>query len=196
MDKLSLTRKDATKADLLRMNRLAAAIYMTSQGIPFIHAGEEFLREKLDQNGNRVENSYNAPDFVNKIRWDVMEEDDCVEMIEYYRGLIAFRKAHGALRLTTAEEVAANVTYKWITNEVIMFEIDGKESVETEDAEKILVIFNATAKNREIDLEAAGVAEGSWNVCIDDQSAGVETLRVISESVIEIAPISALVLVK
>lgn len=196
MDKLMITKPDASKADLIRMNKLAAAIYMTSQGIPFIHAGEEFLREKLDQNGKRIENSYNSPDFVNKIRWNVLEQSENAAVVDYYRGLIAFRKAHPALRLETAEEVAANVEYKWITNEVVLFNIKGKDSINAETADAITVIFNATTKAKTVDLAAAGVAEGPWKVCVDDCAAGVETIRVITEDAVEVAPISALILVK
>lgn len=196
MDKLSITRKDASRSDLIRMNNLAAAIYMTAQGIPFIHAGEEFLREKLDRNGNRIENSYNASDYVNEIRWNVLEDEENAAVSQYYRGLIAFRKAHPALRLTTAEDVAANVTYKWITNEVVLFDIKGKGSVIDETCNGIVVIFNATTEPYTIDLAAAEIQSGPWNVCIDDQTAGTDTLRIVTEDRVEIAPVSALVLVK
>lgn len=194
MDKLTITKPKASKADLICMNKLAAAIYMTSQGIPFIHAGEEFLREKLDPNGKRIENSYNSSDFVNKIRWSVLEQEENAAVVDYYRGLIAFRKAHPALRLTTAEEVAANVEYKWITNEVVMFTIQGSGSVAEEKADLITVIFNATTKKQAVDLSTVGTKDVPWKVCIDDRNAGVETLRVLTDNIVEVAPISALVL--
>ena len=43
-DRLTVSCPDAGTEDWIRMNNLAAAIYMTSQGVPFIHAGEEMLR--------------------------------------------------------------------------------------------------------------------------------------------------------
>ena len=52
------------------MNKLIAGIILTSQGISFIHAGEEMARTKVDKNGNLVENSFESPDEVNKICWD------------------------------------------------------------------------------------------------------------------------------
>jgi pullulanase len=151
-------------------------------GIPFIHAGEEFLREKLDESGKRIENSYNSSDFVNKIRWTELAKADVADNIDYYRGLIAFRKAHAALRLSTAEEVAKNVTYKWITNEVVLFEV----------GEDIRVIFNATEKAFVVPVES----DVNWNVCVNDQAAGVKPLAVIKDGKAEVAPISAMVLVK
>jgi pullulanase len=195
-DKLSISRKDASRADLIRMNKLAAAIYMTAQGIPFIHAGEEFLREKLNQNHVRVENSYNAPDFVNKIRWDVLDDIEHSDVVDYYRGLVAFRKAHPALRLASADEVTDLVTYKWITNEVVLFEINGKPVIDGETAACIYVIFNATQKTQTIDLSRAEINFDALNVYIDDVSAGTKPLRTITQPKLEIAPISALVMTK
>ena len=195
MDKLYCTKPKATREQLVRMNNLAAAIYMTSQGIPFIHAGEEFLREKQDENGKRIENSYNASDYVNKIRWSGLEETEKASVVEYYRGLIRFRKAHAALRLATAEAVKANVTYKWISNELVMFAIKGKDSVPQEVSDGILVIFNANSTEKIIDLKAAGLA-GIWDVCINDKTAGTDVLETIRNNSVTVAPVSAMVLVK
>ena len=193
-DKLSITRGDATVADRTRMNRLAAAIYMTAQGIPFIHAGEEFLREKLDENGKRIENSYNSSDFVNKIRWELLEDADHAAVTEYYRGLIRFRKAHAALRLSDAKAVAENVTYKWITNELVLFDIRGSESITDEISKRILVIFNATTEAKEIDLTAHDIDAAEWSVYVNDRFAGTEVLDTVTDGKVTVPPISALVL--
>jgi pullulanase len=178
------------------MNNLAAAIYMTAQGIPFIHAGEEFLREKLDENNNRVENSYNSPDYVNQIRWNMLDHDEYRDVIDYYRGLIAFRKAHPAMRLETADAVAENVTYHWITNEVVLFSINGKSAVADEPAEQIIVVFNATNEAKTIDLSIVQTNKEPWNVCIDGEKSGTAVIKMVSENIVEVAPISAMVLVK
>ena len=100
------------------MNNLAAAIYLTAQGIPLIHAGEEILREKKykDEDGNiKIDhNSYKSPDSVNSIKWYNLDKEEYRQTRDYYKGLIAFRKNHAALRLTTAEAVAQNVKYsRW-----------------------------------------------------------------------------------
>ena len=196
VDKLTITRSEASSDELIRMNLLAAAIYMTAQGIPFIHAGEEFLRSKLDETGKRIENSYNSPDFVNKIRWELLEQSDNAAVTEYYRGLIRFRKAHAALRLSTAAEVAKNVTYKWITNELILFEIKGRDNVPDETAESIIVIFNATTEAKQIDFAKHDIDLGDWAVYINDHSAGTEVLETVSDGKITVAPVSTLVLAK
>ena len=196
MDKLFITRSDVTSEERIRMNNLAAAIYMTSQGIPFIHAGEEFLREKLDECGKRIENSYNSSDFVNEIRWNLLEKPEIAANVEYYRGLIQFRKAHAALRLSTAQEVAANVSYKWITNEVVLFDIKGKASVAGEEADGIVVIFNATTNSCIIDLNAAGIAQGTWEIHVNANAAGTEALAEVTNAEVTVEPVSALILVK
>ena len=197
MDKLVKTRTDASKADLTKMNNLAAAIYMMSEGIPFIHAGEEFLRQKLDENGNSVENSYKSPDSVNSIDWNKLEENQNVS--EYYQGLIEFRKNHAALRLTKASDVAANVQYNWIANEVVQFVINGQKhingnegngTVADEVSDGIVVIFNATTSSKNVNLP-----NGEWKVCIDNDNAGAEGIRTVSGSV-NVAGISAMVLVQ
>lgn len=194
MDKLRITRPDAPQAELIRMNKLAAAVYMLSQGIPFIHAGEEFLRIKEDENGKIVENSFDSSDYVNRLRWYQLEDPIYAEVLEYYKGLIQFRKNHAALRLTTAEEVTSNVRYQKVTDGVVLFEINGNVSGETSNG--IVIIFNASAKNQKISLSDAGVAAGEWNICINGQQAGTEILETVAEDMVMAAPISAMALVR
>ena len=196
MDKMITSNPKANREQLVRMNKLAAAIYMTAQGIPFIHAGEEWLREKLDENGKRVENSYNASDFVNKIRWDVLEKKDVAQSVEYYKGLIELRKAHAALRMTEKKKVFANVDYRWITNEVLLFNIKGKAAVPGEVSDGIVVIFNATKSAKTVDLYAAGVARGQWEVRVNGEKAGLKLLDTVFDGKVQVAPISAMVLTK
>ena len=180
----------------VRMNRLAAAIYMTAQGIPFIHAGEEFLREKIDEDGRRVENSYNAPDWVNGIHWNWLDEPDRRATSDYYAGLVAFRKAHAALRLITKDDVNNAICYRWITNELVLFDIKGKDTVPGEVSDNMIVIFNAKPCQMELDLYAHDVIPGDWQICIDGEKAGTKPLSVVKDGKVTLAPISAMVLVK
>ena len=95
-DKLNVSREDATEEERIRMNNLAAAIYMTSEGIPLIHAGEEILRTKVDENGNIIHNSYNSSDYVNSIKWSDLDKEEYRAVRDYYKGLIEFRKCSTA----------------------------------------------------------------------------------------------------
>ena len=197
-DKLNVSREDATEEERIRMNNLAAAIYMTSEGIPLIHAGEEILRTKVDENGNIIHNSYNSSDYVNSIKWSDLDKEEYRAVRDYYKGLIEFRKYHAALRLTSAADVKNNINSFTVADNTVMFVIKGRESIKEEVSDGIIVIFNADPAEREIDLnkEEYGVAEGTWNICINDKKAGTATIGSVNNGKVKVAPISALVLVK
>ena len=74
MDRIAKSTPSVSREDRIRMNNLAAAIYMTAEGIPFMQAGEEMLRTKIDSTGNFIENSYNSSDAVNSLKWDTLDE--------------------------------------------------------------------------------------------------------------------------
>ncbi len=189
LDRIALAAPDASRADMIRMNDLAAAIYLTSEGIPFMQAGEEMLRTKQNDDGTFNDNSYSAPDSVNSLKWSTLEEEEYDRVFDYYKGLIAFRKAHGALRLTNAEDVLANVTaVEGLPENVVAMQIKGHANGET--SEGLFVIFNASAEARQIDLP-----EGSWDVYVDGESAGTEALYTLAGTA-TVEPISAMVLVK
>lgn len=189
LDRITNVTPDASREDHIRMNNLAAVIYMTAQGIPFLQAGEEMLRTKVDASGNFVENSYNAPDSVNSIKWNTLENETYRKVYEYYKGLIAFRKAHAALRLTNARDVNANITsLDGLDENVLAFHINGRINGEKSDG--IFVIFNPNPARTTVALP-----EGAWNVCINADTAGTKALSTVSGSV-SVEPISALVLVK
>ena len=186
-DRIVNSTPDASREDQIKMNNLAAAIYMTSQGIPFVHAGEEMLRSKPKASGGFDENSYASPDSVNKLKWDDLSNKEYQDVYAYYQGLIAFRKEHAALRMTTAQDVKQNITtLTGLDDNVMAFQING--GVNGEVADNLFVIFNSNETETEITLP-----EGKWNVYIDDEQAGTEVLRTVKGTV-KVAPISALVL--
>ena len=188
-DKLILAMGEpALDGDVIRRNLLAAASCLLSQGVAFVHAGEELLRQKLQKDGKRCENSYNAPDYVNQIRWSDLEKAEVAQVRDYYRGLIAFRKAHKALRLDTARQVADCVRYQWVTNEVLFFRIDGEKAGDT--AKEILILLNGSDKTHRVQLPA-----GVWNICIDSHTAGTDVLG-IAENYVNLQGVSAMVLIR
>ena len=185
MDKLTLFTPEAPMEEKIRRNNFAAAIYFLSQGIPFLHAGEEMLRSKENENGQLIENSYNSSDYVNTIRWNSLEKEECQKTFAYYKGLIAFRKAHAALRYMTAEQVEKNVCLL----ENMPKGIIGIKAVEKEN--ELLIFLNPYKRAAKAELPA-----GVWEAYISDDKAGVESLYQVSGKKARIAPISALVLVK
>lgn len=191
MDRLATSRPDASQEDLIKMNNLAAAVVMTSEGIPFMQAGEEMLRSKVKEDGTFDENSYASSDAVNSIKWDCLDDESYMQVYNYYKGLIAFRKAHGALRLTTADEVKAYITpIKGLDDNVVAMDIMAEE-IETEVADEIFVIFNANDAETTVELP-----EGEWQVCVEGETAGTEVIRTITEGTATVAPVSAMVLVR
>lgn len=95
-DKLAISNPDNTVEERMAMNRLGAAILMISQGTPFMQAGEEMLRTKGGD-----ENSYKSSDDVNNINWEALTPDSNeYKIMQYYKGLIAMRKAYDIFRGT------------------------------------------------------------------------------------------------
>ena len=188
-DRITMSTADDTVEDRIRMNNLAAAIYMTSQGVPFMQAGEEILRSKPLADGTFDHNSYNSPDSVNSIKWNDLNDAAYMDVYNYYKGLIAFRKAHPALRMTTAADVSANITaVDGLAGKTTAFQIAGGANGDT--AEGIFVIFNPAKEAVEVALP-----KGNWNVYIDGEDAGTTALRSV-EGNVSVAPISAMVLVR
>ncbi len=177
-DKLALSNADDSREDRIRMNKLGAAIVITSQGVPFIQAGEEILRSKPNSKSQTGfdENSYKSSDEVNSIKWN--EKTQNIAVYEYYKGLISFRKANSKLRLRTADE---------IRKELKFMDVNSKNVVEYKLGDMI-VIFNA---NRE--SFKAVLPDGSWNIYVDDKKAGTEIQGTVQDFVM-VPEISAMIL--
>ena len=177
-DKLLLTTPDATEAERIRMNKMAAALVLTSQGISFLHAGEEFLRAKKG-----VENSYNKPDAINAVDWRRKARHQNV--VAYYRGLIALRKATPEFRLASAADIRAKLAFLPVQQPlVVAFLIAGKD-------QDVLVIHNA---NRQAIQQA--IPEGRWRVVVNESAAGTRTLRRVRGGLLDVAAISSMVLMR
>lgn len=187
-DKLSVSCPEASEEKKKAMNRLCAAIVFTSQGVPFIQAGEEFLRSKpLPEKKGFAENSYNMPDAVNSIKWDNIHEYP--DMIAYYKGLMALRKAHPVFRMQSEAEMTQNLCFLSDTPEnVVAYLLKGKGADDT--PENILVIFNGNDEEILYNLP-----EGKWKILVDDKTAGADGKKIISEKA-DVEPLSALVLEK
>lgn len=136
-DKLQLTHPDADEATRLKMHRLAHSIVLTSQGIPFIHAGAELARTK-----SGVENSFEHPDSINRLDWD--RKTQYAAHHAYFQALIALRKAHPAFRLHSAKAIAENVHFLPDTpSGIVAFWIDG--AAVGDSWSRIWVVYNATS---------------------------------------------------
>jgi pullulanase len=137
-DKLKMTLPKAHDKELRKMVKLAGALILTSQGVPFLKVGVEFCRTKGGD-----ENSYKSPDSINQIDWDRKEE--YFDVFEYYKKLIKLRKNHPAFRMPTTELIQKNLNFcTQYQLGVVAYCIDGKAVGDT--WEKIFMIFNGNKK--------------------------------------------------
>ena len=189
IDRISLAAAKHSFEEKVRMNNLAAAFYMMAQGVPFLHAGEEMLRSKPDGKGGVVENSYASSDAINSIKWELLDQKIYRDTFEYYKGLIAFRKAHPVLRLTAAYDILSHVVPVPCENpRMCAFQLTGNMAGEPSD--ELFMVFNSSETAQTVELP-----KGTWQICIDDKTAGTDAIGIIEGSV-SVAPISATVLVK
>ena len=94
----------ATSEQLVRLDKLAQTVVLTSQGIPFIYAGEEVMRDKQG-----IDNSYKSPDAINAIDWRRKTTNG--DIFTYYKRLIDLRKSHPAFRMGNAEMVRKHLEF-------------------------------------------------------------------------------------
>ena len=160
-DKIAMTSGHAPRELKLRINRMCAGIVMTSRGIPFFQSGEELLRSKPNGSGGFVENSYNSPDEINNIDWDALVPgSDTEAMRDYYKGLIAFRKAHPVLRLSGRAEIEEATDFRSdVRYDIIAYTLRSAD-------EELYIVYDP--------LEPADVPlpEGKWSLRIDGERAG------------------------
>ena len=180
-DKINLAKDDEdSEEDLIKMNNLAASIVLLSQGISFLHSGEEFLRTKKDLNGNLIENSYNSLDVVNKIYWNRKEKYK--DVFEYYKGLIALRKKYKEFRMDNSNDIKQRINFlKDLPSNVVGFSID----------DNIVVIYNPTKEYVNVNL-----FDNKWSLVVDGNKAGVEEIESIDKDEVKVAPISSYVLIR
>ena len=103
-DKLVMSSPEASEEELQRMVMMAGALVMTSQGIPFLHAGVEMARTKLGDH-----NSYKSPDRINQIDWN--RKHTFSEVYKYYQSLIRLRKKHPAFRMYNSKQIREHLIF-------------------------------------------------------------------------------------
>jgi pullulanase len=168
-DKLFYTNGADSLETRIRMDKTAAAFVFLSQGIPFIQAGQEFLRSKPLPGGNSFDhNSYNSPDIVNSIKWN--RRSEYRDVVEYYKGLIAFRRAHNAFRFGSGAEVAEHLVFlDNLPGGVVGFRLTGDDKLE-----EIIVFYNP--HQNPVNM----FAFEELSVYIDGTNAGTLPLRNVS----------------
>jgi pullulanase len=179
VDKLTESKPiDATPAELIRFNKLAQTVVFTSQGVPFIYAGEELYRTKKG-----IHNTYQSPDSINRINWDFKTTNK--DIFEYYKGLIALRKGHAAFRIPTQEMLKLNLKFlNFLVPNVVGFTLTNH--INGEVWKDVLVLYNGNRKAVSVSIPA-----GEWNVVCHDGMIKPDGISVVSDTTFSIAPSSA-----
>lgn len=186
-DEISMSNGDDSLELRLKQNLMSASIVYTSQGIPFILAGEEFLRSKpLDDGSGFDHNSYASPDSVNSMKWDTLGEEANQTAYNYYKGMIEFRKAHASLSLMDEAKSFYTFTSN-LPDGVIAYELAATDG-EVSDA--LFVVHNASAEAVTVNLPA-----GDWTICVQGDKAGTVSLGTATGT-ITVDSVTTTVLVK
>ena len=166
-DKLLFSTKKASATTIGKLHRFAGSIPILAQGLPFIHAGQEFQRSKRGDS-----NSYQSGDDVNSLKWNLISTNATTR--NYYKGLIELRKAHPAFRISDAATVKSAVKFLKTSDQVIAYSINGKSVGDSWAS--IVVIHNAGTKSAKITLPSSG----AWKAVVEGDKAGIKTLGSVS----------------
>nr|WP_206773486.1 type I pullulanase [Bacillus cereus group sp. N14] len=178
-DKLELTNPGDSEEVRKQMHKLSSSILLTSQGIPFLHAGQEFMRTKYGDH-----NSYKSPDSINQIDW--LRRAAFNNEVDYMKGLIELRKKYSAFRMTSAEQIKKQVSFIDTPKNVVAYSIKGNGNKN----EYFMVTHNANRETVDITLPS----KGPWKVLVDGKQAGSKTLYVVHDNKIKVPALSSLVL--
>lgn len=186
-DKLRKSMAGESEENMISAAKLAQTIVFTSQGTPFMFAGEEIFRDKKG-----VHNSYKSPDSINAIDWN--QKSRYRDLFDYYKGLTALRKAHPAFRMTSAEDIAKNLVFDKIdsskTPNLISYSL--KNNANGDSWKEIKLVFNGASE-----AQTVSVPKGNWMiVAADGKISPSGDLGVTRGGKMTIAPYSALILAR
>ncbi len=176
-DKLELTNPGDSEEVRKQMHKLSSSILLTSQGIPFLHAGQEFMRTKYGDH-----NSYKSPDSINQMDW--LRRATFNNEVDYMKGLIELRKKYPAFRMTSAEQIKTHVSFIDAPKNTVTYTIEGNKH------EYFTVAHNANREAVEITLPS----KGPWKVLVDGKQAGSKPLYVVHDNKIKVPALSSIVL--
>ena len=166
-DRIKATTPDATESERIALHKLAETFVFTSQGVPFIFAGDELMRDKKG-----VHNSYNSPDSVNTIEWK--NKAVYKDVFNYIQQLIALRKAHPAFRMGDADMVRKHMEFLPVEgSNLIAFIL--KDHANNDEWKNIVVAFNSRKEAAEL-----SVPQGTYTIVCKDGKinlAGMGTMN-------------------
>ena len=160
-----MTRSQADRqAELVRLDLLAQTAVFTSQGVPFMLAGEEMLRDKKG-----VHNSFASPDSINEFNWDNLKQYP--QVFDYYSNLIKLRRNHPAFRLGTAEAVREHLEFIATDDCLVAFRLKNLEGIDS--WKDIIVVLNANKEAKTIAIPEGEYTVACCNGVINEQGIGL-----------------------
>ena len=160
-----MTRSQADRqAELIRLDQLAQTAVFTSQGVSFMLAGEEMLRDKKG-----VHNSFSSPDSINEFNWDNLKQYP--QVFEYYRGLIQLRNNHPAFRLGKAEAVREHLEFIATDDCLVAFRLKNLEGIDS--WKDIIVVLNANKEAKTIAIPEGEYTVACCNGVINEHGIGL-----------------------
>ena len=182
-DRIDISAIGESEDTKIRMNKLAQTAVLVSQGMTFIYGGEELYRTKMG-----IDNSYQSPDSINIIPWENREK--YADLHDYYRAMIAIRRAHKGFRLGCAEAVKEHVEFVPTENEhLIIYRIKDLEGIDS--AKSLMVFLNGSAETVTCDLPEM---TGECVLLAADGQANPDGLDFASYEKLRVAPYSATIL--
>lgn len=179
-DKLKIANPTSTETEILAMDRLANTIVLTSQSVPFLQMGVEMKRDKKG-----VENSYNAPDSINRMDWNWKLTNS--KQVSYYKQLIRLRKNHPAFKMPTENMIQKNLEFLDVKSPLLVG-YTLKNNANGDKWKTIRVYFNGD------DKEIIQKVEGKWILVCDGEQIDEKGLKVITTGIIKIPARAAIIL--
>jgi pullulanase len=178
-DKISACCSNALERE--KRHILATTMVLLSQGIVFLHAGQEFFRTKQG-----VENSYRSPDDINQLDWE--RRTVYQNRVGYIQGLIAIRKAHGAFRFSSRNLIKKHVQADYSNQGSVTLHFQNVKAYGPWN--ELFVIFHASEETISIPLPSG---EAAWKLIADGEKAGLETLEILEDNSVSAGPASCYV---
>lgn len=182
-DRLVNSTPELSDEERLNINKLAQTLVLTSQGIPFLHAGEEFVRTK-----NGVENSFKSSNKINQINWE--NKTKHADLNEYYQKLIQLRKNHPAFRMGDADMVRKNLEFIEFPMENV-FGYKLKDHANGDKWKNILLIFNGNKVGKRVT-----VPEGNWEMILQNYRVNENGMGKIFNNQANLMPFGAMILIE
>ena len=183
VDRLRASIPGIKPDELARLDKLAQTVVFTSQGVPFIYAGEEVMRDKKG-----VHNSFQSPDSVNAIDWS--RKAAHADVFAYYKGLIQLRKSHPAFRLGDADLVRRHLEFLPVEgSNLVAWRL--KEHAGGDAWEDIIVVLNSRREPARVALP-----QGTYTIVCKDGVINERGLGRISGTEAVVPAQSALILYK